>query len=190
MPHARRVSFHLAWILVVVLVLWGGMVACDRVKSAFDCPSGKRSVDSRAYPAQREEQCGWTNEATDTFDHMLKYYSVALPPTATGVRFFNSINFNGPDELFLRFSGAQADVDQVLGSLHALPEGRGVADEVYGVSSLLDEYNLDDWKFTGPASDYVTYDFGGQASAPGAPAGWVIVDQSAPVRTAFVYSAV
>lgn len=193
MPRARRISFHLAWILPVVLVIWGGTVVWGRVEAAFDCPSGIHSVDPRAYPAQQQEDCGGTSEATDTFDHMLKYYSVVLPVEATGVRYLSSTSFNGPDWFFLRFSASQAHIDQALAAFHAVPDGHSVTDEVRTESSLLDEFNLDDWTFAGPPSDYVTYSFGAQPDAPDAPGaamGWVIVDRSTPIPTAFVFSTV
>jgi hypothetical protein len=190
MPRARRISFHLAWILPVVLVIWGGVVVWGRVQAAFDCPSGIHTVDPRAYPAQQEEDCGWTNEATSTYEGMLRYYSVAVPPAATGVRYLSSISFNGPDELFLRFSASQPEIDQTLAAFHAVPDGHSVADELFNGGSLIDEFHLDDWKFTGPPSDYVTYTFGAQPYTPLEAVGWVIVDRSTPVPTAFVFSSV
>lgn len=166
------------------------MVACDRLEAWAECPSGDHSpLDSRAYPAQRQEQCDGTNEATDTYEHMLQYYQVPLPAAASGVRFLNLTSWNGPDWLFLRFNADQTGVDQLLAGLHAEPDYRGPADEVESEAGLLDEFHLDDWKFSEPASNYAVSTFGSQAASAGAE-GWVIVDRSAPLRTVFLFSTV
>ena len=114
---------------------------------------------------------------------------VALPAGASGVRYLNTGSWNGPDELFLRFNADQADVDQLLAGLHAEPDYRSATDEAYPDSSELDDYHLDDWKFSKPASDYLVYTFGSDTS-PASAEGWVIIERSATLRTVFLYSVV
>jgi hypothetical protein len=190
MSRARRFFFPVVWLLALLLVVEGGMVACERLGDLAECPNGSgQPLDPRAYPAQRQEQCDETNESTDTYDHMLRFYMVTLPADASGVRYLNLSHWNGPDELFLRFNANQADVDQLLAGLHAEPDHRSAADEAYPERSLLDEFHLDDWNFPEPASAYLVYTFGGDAASTRAE-GWVIVDRSAPLHTVFLTSTV
>ncbi|MFJ1752008.1 hypothetical protein [Kitasatospora sp. NPDC088134] len=105
----------LAWVLVVLLVLGGGLFGARR---AWGACWPLRPHDARAY---RQYDCanlgGPRNLPT-----LLRYYGLTLPKGAEGVRYYSDDDSAaGPDVFFLRFALPPADAESYVAALHASP---------------------------------------------------------------------
>ncbi len=178
-------------VAAVALALFGGCKAYARYGPCWGTYIPK---DPRAYPSQ-DHGCvvDWTSTSTDTYEHMLQHYAIALPESATAPRYRDSTSFNGPDWFFLRFSAPEADIAAFLSRQNATPSVDTVAETTRSEATLIDEYRLDDWHFDGPPASYTVYRWDVVTTDPDDPdttdsGGWLIVDRRGPIPTVFLFA--